>query len=918
MSELRRPIFSVWVFFLIMVRLVAPLLISSGLLAAVLRALDLSHLPSLAWVVGFPLLYLIWLHLYLITCCVETWLFSCFVRKPETCTRRVNTVSMMTVAILGQYARCGLIRSLPLAWVFMGIIPTRSLVLRAYAAKLHVSLTSTLGTIIQDPDSTYIGAGTIIGGNVELVAHSYVRQLNDDLIYKAAPIHIGKNVTIGGDSRVALGATVGDGAVVEPCSNVVPYSKIGPGEVWGGNPAVFIRQREGVPSAASPVLTPEGSSTAADVVLPVIAHALNVPPAKLTAETKMADVVEWDSLGKLAIAAALHDRFGLKLEPEQVFELDSVPHVLSFLGKQKKPLPEDEVESEEDALPRNMELLPLLNPISATTALASHDLPEPIHDLRICIAATTVAEPVAPTLQLWCRAFGVRADIIFAGFNQVQACLLQPESIFFQNRAGLNVAIVCPEDLAGASEGDLTIRAQQLLDAIGAFAQQSTQPLWVTDLPPLVTPDPTITAKELNSVRALWSETLAANPRIHLLPFASIIEELGLIASANPAGVTNTRYSALALQRLAIEISRAARVFHLPPRKVLALDADDTLWEGIVAEDGQDVKIGPLQRQLQTQAKAFQEKGGLLVLLSRNEPEDVWAVWEQQKEMLIKREDFAAVRVNWKTKSANLMEIADELNLGLDSFVFVDDNPGERIDVESRCPGVLTIPAPTPGSGANALGRLWCFDRLAVTAEDLQRTDLIQQESRRREAAQNSEGDYERYLQTLNLQVNIRQASSQDLPRVVQLIQKTNQFNVSLRRRTQGELEQLGAEYTIWTISARDRFGDYGLIGVGILSREADSSRRVTLDSFLLSCRALGRGIEVASLGVLCETAARAGANSLQIPFVTGPRNRPALDFLDQHGWKIVGATAGELSLPVKWTMPAHLRLVEKPPQSTS
>jgi len=112
-----------------------------------------------------------------------------------------------------------------------------------------------IATIIQDPDSTYIGDGAIIGGNAELVAHSYVRQLDGDLVYKAAPIHIGKNVTIGGDARIALGTTVGDGALVEPCSNVIAYSKIGPGEVWGGNPAVFIRKREGVPNTAAPIPT---------------------------------------------------------------------------------------------------------------------------------------------------------------------------------------------------------------------------------------------------------------------------------------------------------------------------------------------------------------------------------------------------------------------------------------------------------------------------------------------------------------------------------------------------------------------------------------------------------------------------------------------------------------------------------------
>ncbi len=888
-----------------------PPLIAAFLLAILMWTLGLFHLPAVVWVAGFPLVYMAWLYIFLLTCCAETLVVSSFVRKPEICTRRAATVSKMSLVILSQYGRAILIRSLPYAELIVAANLLRDLVLRAYAPASHLSPTCQLSTIISDPDSTYIGDNSIIGGNVELVAHSFVRQLDGDSIYKSAPIHIGKNVTIGGNARLELGVIVGDGSLIEPSSHVAPYTKIGVGEIWGGNPAVFIRRREGVASPALPASTSQPDAVAAEAVLPVIARALNLPAERLTAKTKMEDVVEWDSLGKIAIAAALHDRFGLELEPEQIFGLDSVAHVLGFLETQKKSASDDEIKSEEDSLPRNMELLPLCDPASATAALANHPLPEPSRDLRLCIAATTVAEPLAPTLQLWCRAFGMKADINFAGFNQVHACLLQPESIFFQNRTGLNVALVCAEDLAGSSEGDLTTRAQQLLEAIKVFTQKSSQPLWVTDLPPLLTPDPVITVNELSSVRRLWSESLAANPKVRILPFASIIEELGLRASANSSGVTNTRYSALVYQRLAIEISRAARVLHVPARKVLALDADDTLWEGIVAEDGPgNVKIGPLQRQLQKHAKAFKEKGGLLVMLSRNDAEDVWEVWKQQKDMVLAPNDFASVRINWKAKSDNLREIAAELNLGLDSFVFVDDNPGERIDVETRCPGVLTIPAPTPGPSADALGRLWCFDSLNVTTEDMERTALIQQEAQRREAAQGAEGDYVKYLQTLDLQVNIRRASTEDLPRVSQLTQKTNQFNVSLRRRTQGELEQLSSEWNIWTISARDRFGDYGMIGVGILGRTVDASHKATLDSFLLSCRALGRGIELASLSVLCEAATRSGASSLQIPFAVGPRNRPALDFLDQHGWKVTGAEIGELSLPVNLTMPGHLHVI--------
>jgi FkbH-like protein len=297
----------------------------------------------------------------------------------------------------------------------------------------------------------------------------------------------------------------------------------------------------------------------------------------------------------------------------------------------------------------------------------------------------------------------------------------------------------------------------------------------------------------------------------------------------------------------------------------------------------------------------------LLVLVSRNAPEDVWRVFDEHPEMRLRREDITAARINWQPKSQNLRELAAELNLGLDAFVFFDDDLVNRAEVSAHAPGVTVVPLPAqPAHYCQTLSRLWRFDNPHVTSEDRARAEMMGAE-RQRQQVRDCTTNLETYLHSLQLRVEMRLATEHDLPRISQLTQKTNQFNLSLKRRSIPEVKALGAGYKIYAIEAADRFGDYGMIGACILAHDPAQPAIPVLDTFLLSCRVLGRGVEDAVLHGLCLEVGATGGTRLRAPFVTGPRNQPCRDFCDRAGF--TERTPGEYEIDVVqgYTLPDHI-----------
>lgn len=325
-------------------------------------------------------------------------------------------------------------------------------------------------------------------------------------------------------------------------------------------------------------------------------------------------------------------------------------------------------------------------------------------------------------------------------------------------------------------------------------------------------------------------------------------------------------------------------------RKVLAIDLDNTLWGGIVGEDGwQEVKVGGsypanLYSALQQEIRTLRDRGVALTLISKNNESDAWEVFERRSEMVLKRSDITAHRINWNDKVQNLRELASELNLGLDAFVVLDDNPVERTFIEQSLPEVEVCPAGDPLEMLRWLTTCGRFDTLAVTQEDeLRAKSYAAAAERKRMVSQTANLDD--YLATLETVVQVGKLSDQQLSRVAQLTQKTNQFNLTTRRYSEHDLSTRldDSGWNIFWCSCRDRFADEGIIGAAIAVEENDGWH---LDTLLMSCRVLGRGVEKAFLQTILDEAEKQGAKYVSGEYIRTTKNGQTEQFFETCGFE--------------------------------
>ena len=497
----------------------------------------------------------------------------------------------------------------------------------------------------------------------------------------------------------------------------------------------------------------------------------------------------------------------------------------------------------------------------------------------VVISSTFTAEPIETALRYWLDELEIASEIKFAPYNQVFQQLLNGASELAANKRGLNVLLIRLQDWKLGSA------PQEFVQAMQVAVSRGGAPIFVCFCPPsrIITADKT-KARELQEIENALQSELSAFDSVHIATTRELTSLYPLADYDDPSSdeLGNVPYTPAFFTALATLIARKFHALRRPAYKVIALDCDETLWAGRCGEDGPNgIRLDAARQALQQFILRQQQNGKLLVVCSKNDETDVDAVFSKVAPMPLKREHFAAWRVNWRPKSENFKSLARELNLGLDSFIFVDDNPVECAEVEAHCPEVLTLRLPEdPDLIPSFLDHCWAFDQSKTTAEDQARTEMYRQ-NRLREEFQSQAMTFADFIAGLNLKVKIVPATTSDLPRVAQLTQRTNQFNATGKRRTETELRQLPDQFKIWTVSDKDRFGYYGLVGVLIFEARGKS---VVIDTFLLSCRALGKGVEHRMLAELGKHALHIGASWVDIPFVKSPRNQPALDFLESVG----------------------------------
>ncbi|MEK9627499.1 MAG: HAD-IIIC family phosphatase [Nitrospinota bacterium] len=325
-------------------------------------------------------------------------------------------------------------------------------------------------------------------------------------------------------------------------------------------------------------------------------------------------------------------------------------------------------------------------------------------------------------------------------------------------------------------------------------------------------------------------------------------------------------------------------------KKLILVDLDDTLWGGTVGEDGwKSLKLGghdPIGEafsDFQKSLKSLTRRGILLGIISKNEETVALDAIEKNPEMILKREDFVGWRINWTDKAQNILDLTNELNLGVQSTVFIDDNPMERARVKEALPDVLVPDWPKDKMFyKDCLMSLNCFNTPVISLEDGQRTKMYGIESKRKKLKEKL-GSLEKWLKTLETKVVIEEINPANLQRSSQLFNKTNQMNLSTRRLTEEELMDWGKEKNrrIWTFRVSDKFGDSGL--TGLLSVECNGTQMLIID-FVLSCRVMGRKIEELMLHTAYEYGRSLNLKTLSANYLKTKKNNPCLTFLKQSG----------------------------------
>ena len=328
-------------------------------------------------------------------------------------------------------------------------------------------------------------------------------------------------------------------------------------------------------------------------------------------------------------------------------------------------------------------------------------------------------------------------------------------------------------------------------------------------------------------------------------------------------------------------------------RKVLVLDCDNTLWGGVLGEDttaglqmNTDTARGRCFHDAQAIIQGLAKQGVLLALCTKNNPADVAEAF-RHSDMVLRESDFVAMKVNWRDKADNLQALAAELNLGLDSFVFLDDSAFEVGLIGTRLPMVKCVQVPAniseyPGL-LRELGRE--FFVLSTTPEDQRRTAMYQVEGRRREAAATF-ASTEEYLASLELEVALQWGGSVNVPRAAQLTQKTNQFNVTTRRYTEADVQRMAGDpqYLLATASVRDRYGDAGVTGLVICRQSAATPSVWIVDTLLLSCRVIGRKIECALFDQVVQRLSDLRCGVIEAEYIATPKNGQVSDLFARFG----------------------------------
>lgn len=392
------------------------------------------------------------------------------------------------------------------------------------------------------------------------------------------------------------------------------------------------------------------------------------------------------------------------------------------------------------------------------------------------------------------------------------------------------------------------------------------------------------------TLNRMLTECVGSHPLISVADLAGVVSRTGTDRAISVQNdlVMRMPYTQHVLPAIMAEYARVVRERFVPRKKVVVLDADNTLWGGIIGEDGVDgVEIGSeypglVYQRFQQQLHALRDSGILLAMVSKNNHADVAELFDRRT-MPLALSDFAATRINWGRKSQNIASIAQELNVGVDAMVFIDDNPFELEEVGRSLPGVSThrFDGRKAADALALLGTVGDLGCWSLTAEDRAKSQQYDQEAQRQTIAQSAE-TIDDYIRSLDIRIEVGLNRTAQVKRIAQLTNKTNQFNLTTRRYGEAEMLALMKTAHVYDFRVIDRFGDMGIVGVVIVAAGV-------IDTFLMSCRAIGRRIEQEMLRHVCEHE----EGAVRGTYIPTAKNGMVADFYANNGFMPAGETEG-------------------------
>ena len=533
--------------------------------------------------------------------------------------------------------------------------------------------------------------------------------------------------------------------------------------------------------------------------------------------------------------------------------------------------------------------------------------------LKVAILSSFTLNGLSETLHVKCSDLGIRYQSYLGGYNQYNQELLNSKSKLYNFSPDVTFLLIDIRNFFGnsfhsahnISNDERKFLAKEkineLENLIHTFENNSKSKLVMTTLDvPSYSPSGIIETKlefgfhemieEINNSLRQLSKT---HPSLYVYDFRQFISKFGEknIFDYRQFHLGDIQIAFNFIPYLANDLMSYIKPMFGTNRKCIVLDLDNTLWGGIVGEDGFDgIELGDTPNgkafvEFQKELLSLWNQGIILAINSKNNFDDAMKVISEHPNMILREKNFANIQINWDDKAINIKKIADEINIGLNSIVFFDDDKINRERIKQEFPEVLTVDlSDDPSQFSPILKELNDFHVLQRTDEDKKRGEIYSQQ-RERSKFEKSISNIDDFLKNLDIQVNIKKSNDFLIPRISQLTLKTNQFNLTTKRYQEEEIRSLSnnKKFSVGCAQVLDKFGDNGITGVFIIDK---SEKFWAIDTFLLSCRIMGRGVENAILSQILKDAKANGVDEVKANFIPTQKNKPAENFLSDYGFE--------------------------------